>query len=239
MNNRYEEILQALGGPANLPQIDACISRLRATVQDTKLVNEAVLKSLGAEDVIVAGNNVQSIFGAESDHIREEIQKLIGSNPAVKINRQIILGSPLSGKVLNLTEVPDKVFSEKILGDGFAIDPSEGKVLSPVDGTIVNVFKTGHALGLETETGVEILIHVGIDTVKMNGDGFEALVQYGQKVKVGQELIRFDLEKVRSQATSTISPVVITNMDRVLQIHKKGLETAQAGQEIVSLELNI
>lgn len=148
------------------------------------------------------------------------------------------IASPMSGRVLLVSDVPDPTFAQKILGDGFAIEPTEGKVVAPVDATVVNVFKTGHAVGLETENGIEILIHVGIDTVKMKGEGFEALVQTGQKVRRGQELIRFNLALVRDKAPSTISPIVITNMDKIAHMHRNSLTEARAGDEVLSLELN-
>ncbi|AXF56941.1 PTS sugar transporter subunit IIA [Salicibibacter kimchii] len=119
--------------------------------------------------------------------------------------------APMSGKVVKLEDVPDPTFSEKMMGDGVAIDPSDGKVVAPVKGNIVQVFPTKHAVGIETERGVEILIHIGLETVSMDGDGFEGHVEENERVKPGTPLVTFDLEKVKEKAASTISPIIITN----------------------------
>ena len=137
----------------------------------------------------------------------------------------IVLKSPITGKVLNISETPDDVFAQKMLGDGVAIEPTEGVVYSPVDGEITQIFlPSKHALGITSKDGLEILIHIGIDTVKMNGDGFEAVVKQGDKVKEGQELIRFDIQKIKEKAKSTITPVLITNMHDI-----KGLKLIKDG----------
>lgn len=126
---------------------------------------------------------------------------------------ELSVTAPLTGKKVALEEVPDPVFSQKMMGEGIAVDPTEGMVVSPVEGTIVQVFPTKHAVGLETKSGVEVLIHIGLETVAMNGEGFEAFVAQGDKVKVGDQLISFDLELVREKAKSTITPIIITNSD--------------------------
>ncbi|MDO4813941.1 MAG: PTS glucose transporter subunit IIA [Gemella sp.] len=120
-----------------------------------------------------------------------------------------------TGDVVNISEVPDPVFAQKMMGDGFAIVPSEGVVVSPVDAEIVNVFPTKHAVGLKTSAGVELLIHIGLETVSMQGEGFEAHVKEGDKVSAGDKLVTFDLELVKEKAKSTITPCVVTNMDAV------------------------
>lgn len=126
-----------------------------------------------------------------------------------------ILFAPLSGKVLNMDEVPDPAFSEKKLGEGMAIEPAEGKVCSPVDGKIIHVFPTKHAIGIGSETGLEILIHIGVDTVFMEGEGFQEYVKEGDRVKIGQPLLEFSLDLVKEKATSIITPIVITNSNQV------------------------
>jgi PTS system glucose-specific IIA component len=133
--------------------------------------------------------------------------------------------APLVGRFVPLSEVPDEVFSGKVLGDGFAIDPTEGIVVAPFDAEVSQVFRTGHALGLLGPGGLEVLIHVGIDTVKMAGEGFHPKVKAGQKVRAGELLLEFDLEAVRARAKSTITPVVVTNMD-----HVAGLEPLATGK---------
>ncbi|MFJ8355658.1 PTS glucose transporter subunit IIA [Bacillus paramycoides] len=129
-----------------------------------------------------------------------------------KTNEETIV-APLTGAVKNIEEVPDPVFAGRMMGDGVAIDPTEGVVVSPVDGEIVQLFHTKHAIGIKTKNGTEILIHVGLETVKMEGEGFEAHVSEGQAVKAGDKLISFDLELIREKAKSTITPIVITNTD--------------------------
>ncbi len=136
-----------------------------------------------------------------------------------KKNKGLEVKAPLTGKVVDLTDVPDEVFSKKMVGDGVAIKPSEGKLVAPVAGTIKQVFPTKHAIGIETEEGVEILIHIGINTVELKGEGFEALISEGDQVKVGDQLLNFDLDYIKENASSTITPILITNMDDI-----KGLE---------------
>jgi PTS system glucose-specific IIA component len=130
---------------------------------------------------------------------------------------------PMKGQIIDITEVPDAVFSNKYVGDGVAIYPTEGKVYSPVNGEVLLVAETGHAIGIKTKEGFEILIHVGLDTVNMHGEGFEILISEGDKVKKEQLLMNFDLELVKAQAKSTVSPIVISNMEVVEQIEKNGL----------------
>lgn len=156
-----------------------------------------------------------------------------------KKESEIIITAPLNGKVVELSHVPDPVFSEKMMGDGLAIEPSEGIVVAPVDGEIQSVFPTKHAVGLKTKSGVEILIHIGLETVSLNGEGFEAFVTAGDKVKRGDKLISFDLDIIGKKAKSTVTPIIITNMDEVvenLQKHSIG-ETVTEGKDILTVKL--
>lgn len=205
--DRPRRVLAALGGAQNLTHLDACITRLRISVQSPEKVNQQALKDLGAAGVMAYGQNFQIIFGVESDRLKEQIKSLMSENESSGLP----IPAPIQGRILPLTEVPDETFAKKILGDGFAVIPENGVVLAPVDATVATVFPTGHALGLVTEDGVEILIHVGIDTVKMKGEGFKALVKDGDVVKAGQKLIEFDLKLVGEKAKSIITPVVVTN----------------------------
>ncbi|MED1114756.1 PTS sugar transporter subunit IIA [Bacillus paramycoides] len=145
-----------------------------------------------------------------------------------KTNEETIV-APLTGAVKNIEEVPDPVFAGRMMGDGVAIDPTEGVVVSPVDGEIVQLFHTKHAIGIKTKNGTEILIHVGLETVKMEGEGFEAHVSEGQAVKAGDKLISFDLELIREKAKSTITPIVITNTDATESIKTTVGVTATKG----------
>ncbi len=209
-SQKAEKILAALGGKNNIVHLDACITRLRLTVKEAHEVNQALLKQIGAAGIMCTGNNFQVIFGVESDSLKDEIQAVMDSS-----KNTLIIASPVSGELLTLSQVPDETFASKLLGDGFAIRPSEGVIYSPVDGKIVQLFRTNHAIGITTSEGLEILIHVGIDTVKMNGEGFSAFVKKGDMVVRGQKLLEFDLELVRSKAKSDVTPVVITNMDKI------------------------
>ncbi|WP_028784999.1 glucose-specific PTS transporter subunit IIBC [Thalassobacillus devorans] len=225
------EILEAMGGQENIAHLDACITRLRVSVNDKGEVDKNRLKKLGASGVMEVGNNIQAIYGPRSDSLRGQMQDIIdGKAPrAVGEDRsavaeeakdaEIPVGgeefnfvSPLQGEIMPITEVPDQVFSGKMMGDGFAIKPADGKVVSPVNGKILNVFPTKHAIGIQAENGTEVLIHIGIDTVKLKGEGFEAFIEEGDEVKQGQELMKVDFDYVKEHATSTITPVIFTNL---------------------------
>ncbi|WP_077617364.1 PTS sugar transporter subunit IIA [Bacillus sinesaloumensis] len=153
-------------------------------------------------------------------------KKLFGSKDK-KIEE--VLVAPATGKVLPLEEVPDPVFSQKMMGDGLAIDPTEGKIVSPVKGEIIQVFPTKHAVGIKTEIGLELLIHIGLETVNMKGEGFTAHVKEGDKVEVGTQLVTFDMDLVKEKAASTITPIVITNFDDVESFEQLGNKEATAG----------
>ncbi len=208
-------VLAALGGSSNIKDIDACITRLRVTVHNGKIVEQARMKSLGAAGLFHDGQgNFQIIFGTQSDTLKERILRLMSlDTPTIDPADAgpLTVLAPLRGLVLPLESVPDQTFSQRIMGDGIAIEPTEGLVTAPFDGVVVQVFKTGHAIGLENQNGVELLIHIGIDTVKMKGAGFEVLVKNGDQVKKGQQLIKFDLDLVRKNAPSIITPIVVTN----------------------------
>ncbi|MDP4550609.1 PTS sugar transporter subunit IIA [Guptibacillus hwajinpoensis] len=148
-----------------------------------------------------------------------------------------VIYSPLNGKVVELETVPDPTFSQKMMGDGIAIEPTDGKVVSPVNGKIIQFFHTKHAVGIESESGLEILIHVGLETVGMGGEGFEGHVKEGDKVKVGDPLITVDLDLVKEKASSTITPVIITNPDVLETVDKKYSDGATNETEIMSTKV--
>ncbi|QWU06324.1 PTS glucose transporter subunit IIA [Weizmannia sp. FSL W8-0676] len=143
------------------------------------------------------------------------------------------LVAPMSGKVVQIEDVPDEVFSRKMIGDGIAIEPDEGVVVSPVDGEVVQFFPTKHAVGLKTKSGLEILIHIGMETVALNGEGFEGFVQQGDRVKAGDKLVTFNLEQIRERAESIISPIVITNFDAVDTLTKTAETSAKRGKSVL------
>ncbi|RSK29056.1 PTS glucose transporter subunit IIA [Bacillus sp. HMF5848] len=155
---------------------------------------------------------LKKLFGKESKPTEESIKAIA------------------TGKMVAIEEVPDPTFSKKMMGDGIAIDPTEGKAVAPVDGEVVQVFPTKHAVGIKGKTGLEILIHIGLETVSMNGEGFTAHVKAGDKVKAGDTLVTFDLDLIREKAASTITPVVITNGDMVEAFNKLSVTDTVAGQ---------
>ncbi|MEH7272986.1 glucose-specific PTS transporter subunit IIBC [Neobacillus vireti] len=230
-------ILEAMGGKENIAHLDACITRLRVSVNDIKDVDKGQLKKLGAAGVLEVGNNIQAIFGPRSETIKGQMKDIIeGKKPrsTVKppekgveqqieeINPEALqtirstedegFMAPLKGELKPITEVPDQVFAGKMMGDGFAIVPSEGTIVSPVNGKMVNLFPTKHAIGILSDAGREILIHVGIDTVNLKGQGFETLVSENDIVEQGQPLLKVDLDYIKEHATSTITPIVFTNL---------------------------
>jgi glucose PTS system EIICBA or EIICB component len=233
------DVLQAMGGKENIEHLDACITRLRVSVKDIKNVDKNRLKKLGASGVLEVGNNIQAIFGPKSEHLRHQMNEIMqGKSPTpmskeveevatttevTSFNQETYI-APIAGRVMPITEVPDQVFSEKMMGDGFAILPEEGIVVAPAKGKVVNVFPTKHALGLITEGGREILIHFGIDTVNLKGEGFETLVNEGDEVEAGQPLLKADLEYIKEHATSTVTPIVFTNLQdgEYISIEKEG-----------------
>ncbi|HDP2450447.1 TPA: PTS transporter subunit IIABC [Staphylococcus aureus] len=224
-------VLEAMGGKANIKHLDACITRLRVEVNDKSKVDVPGLKDLGASGVLEVGNNMQAIFGPKSDQIKHEMQQIMNGqvveNPTTMEDDKDetvvvaedksatselshIVHGPLTGEVTPLSEVPDQVFSEKMMGDGIAIKPSQGEVRAPFNGKVQMIFPTKHAIGLVSDSGLELLIHIGLDTVKLNGEGFTLHVEEGQEVKQGDLLINFDLDYIRNHAKSDITPIIVT-----------------------------
>ncbi|HGO3499623.1 TPA: glucose-specific PTS transporter subunit IIBC [Staphylococcus aureus] len=224
-------VLEAMGGKANIKHLDACITRLRVEVNDKSKVDVPGLKDLGASGVLEVGNNMQAIFGPKSDQIKHEMQQIMNGqvveNPTTMEDDKDetvvvaedksatselshIVHAPLTGEVTPLSEVPDQVFSEKMMGDGIAIKPSQGEVRAPFNGKVQMIFPTKHAIGLVSDSGLELLIHIGLDTVKLNGEGFTLHVEEGQEVKQGDLLINFDLYYIRNHAKSDITPIIVT-----------------------------
>ncbi|MDN5342513.1 MULTISPECIES: PTS sugar transporter subunit IIA [Oceanotoga] len=153
-----------------------------------------------------------------------------------KKSDKVELYSPISGKSIPIEQTPDQVFSEKIAGDGIAINPEEGLVVSPCKGEILQIFKTNHAIAIKEENGLEILVHLGVDTVNLEGKGFERIAEVGQKVKVGDPLIKMDLEFLKENAKSIICPIIITNMDKVGNI-ERNYGNLKRGQRITKITL--
>ncbi|HFR4131437.1 N-acetylglucosamine-specific PTS transporter subunit IIBC [Raoultella ornithinolytica] len=226
------QYIAAVGGSDNLTGIDACITRLRLNVKDSSLVNEALAKRLGASGVIrLNKTSVQIIVGFVAEKIANAM-KTTGpvaaaegnaapaaaaptAKPQAVANAKTIaaLVSPITGDIVALEQVPDEAFVSKAVGDGVAVKPTDKTVVAPAAGTVVKIFNTNHAFCLETENGAEIVVHMGIDTVALNGQGFKRLVEEGAEVQAGQPILEMDLDYLNANARSMISPVVCSNSD--------------------------
>jgi glucose PTS system EIICBA or EIICB component len=233
-SERAVKVLDAIGGKDNIQVLDACITRLRLNLKDASKVNQSALKSLGAAGVLMAGNSVQAIFGTEAERIKDDIKAVISNGGRIQtseqteapseahkeaaVSGQYFLANPIEGEIVELDKVPDEVFSHKLLGDGFAVIPKGNKVYAPADGEITVLFPTKHAVAITTNEGLEVLVHVGVDTVGLNGEGFTAHAAQGDKVRKGDLLLTLDLELIKANAKSLISPVLITNMNSVENI---------------------
>ncbi|WP_281975821.1 N-acetylglucosamine-specific PTS transporter subunit IIBC [Halobacillus litoralis] len=234
--------LQALGGSENIKSLDYCTTRLRLQMENRDNADEKALKRLGSRGVMKVGkDNLQVVVGTTVEFLATEMKKQMEhgiptqapeseekaekaeSDENLKTLTADEFAMPVEGEIIPLEEVPDQVFAEGMMGQGFAVNPSGDVFHSPIDGKIVNVFPTKHAIGIENDHGLEVLIHVGLDTVKLEGNGFESLVDSGQQVKKGDPLLRVDLEKVAAEAPSIITPVIFTNLEsETVQVHKKG-----------------
>ncbi|HCD4757730.1 TPA: PTS N-acetyl glucosamine transporter subunit IIABC [Enterobacter hormaechei] len=222
--------IAAVGGTDNLKAIDACITRLRLTVGDSARVSDAMCKRLGASGVVKLNKQtIQVIVGAKAESIGDEMKKVVARGPVAAASTDnapvakpqavpnavtiAALVSPVTGDVVALEQVPDEAFASKAVGDGVAVKPTDKTVVSPAAGTIVKIFNTNHAFCLETEKGAEIVVHMGIDTVALNGQGFTRLVEEGAEVAAGQPILEMDLDFLNANARSMISPVVCSNID--------------------------
>lgn len=222
-------VLQALGGKNNIVQLEACITRLRITLEDDHKLDQDAMKQLGAAGVIrLGGGNVQIVFGTFSELLREEIVKLMR-----KDMQQVHFHAPVQGKMIALADVPDAIFSNKLVGDGVAFIPERGELVSPVAGEVIHIHDSKHAIGLKTKDGLEVLIHIGINTAFVEGDWFTSEVEIGQKVSAGQMLIRFNLAKLRKLAKSMATPMVITNREIVKTMNFAPYKTVKKGQASV------
>ncbi|WP_079479115.1 N-acetylglucosamine-specific PTS transporter subunit IIBC [Halobacillus salinus] len=232
--------LKALGGPDNIKSLDYCTTRLRMQMEDRDDIDEKAIKQNGARGVMRVGkSNLQVIVGTSVEFVAEAMRKRIDqnnmtapdaeptTNETTTTEKRTVskdeLVLPVTGNVMPLSEVPDQVFAQGMMGQGFAIDPTDGTIHSPVDGKVLNVFPTKHAVGLQMENGLEVLIHIGLDTVKLEGKGFESLVEDGQSVEKGTPLIQVDLDYVKDNAPSVVTPVIFTNLEsEQVHLHKEG-----------------
>ncbi|MCJ1656371.1 PTS glucose transporter subunit IIA [Staphylococcus sp. NRL 16/872] len=155
-------------------------------------------------------------------------KKLFGKGK--EVNKETQIYAPLTGEYVKIEDIPDPVFAQKMMGEGFGINPSEGEVVSPIEGKVDNVFPTKHAIGLKADNGLELLVHIGLDTVQLDGQGFEILVNSGDTVKIGDPLLKFDLEYIRQNAKDVISPIIITNSDQTESIHIDDVQAVVKGE---------
>ncbi|MBB5264276.1 PTS system D-glucosamine-specific IIC component [Catenibacillus scindens] len=238
-------ITLGLGGKDNISDVDCCATRLRITVKDSEKVRDDILKSTGSRGIVKKGQGVQVIYGPQVAVIKSNLEDFLDSPASDQVSEDslfgaqspepaqspgeeskeisdekaaLILTAPLKGTAMALEDVGDGVFSEKMLGDGMAIEPDEGKLYAPADGQITMVFDTKHAIGMTAEGGVELLLHMGIDTVQLNGQYFDVKVKDGDKVKQGDLLAVFDMEAIKGAGYRMVTPVIITNTDDYSEI---------------------
>lgn len=250
-------ILKGLGGKDNLLDVDACATRLRVTVKDPNLVTDSLLKESGASGVIHKGDGVQVVYGPRVSVIKSNLEDFIASPASDNLDaapepareeapkaesekpeaseKAIMLFSHMSGTVVPIEKVEDDVFSQKILGDGIAIEPSEGKLYAPCNGTVDSIFDTMHAINLVSEDGAEVLLHIGIDTVKLEGKYFEAHVSDGQKISKGDLLISFDMEKIKEAGYKLTTPMIICNADDFGTLEALSDGKTTAGDKLLKL----
>lgn len=239
------EILNAFGGGKNIKYLDSCITRLRVTVNKISLLNKDKLKALGAADLMVIGNNIQAVFGPQSDIIKEQMKDIMDGKEIVikkknKLNKiksgiktENKIRIPISGNLVRLEEVPDDIFSMKIIGDGFAINPSDNVLKSPVRGMVITLSKEKHSITIRTLDGYDILMHIGIDTLKLRGEGFKAFVEEGDIVNVGDNLIEFSLELIKEKAKSPIIPIIFKGLENNKFIYFENNKSVEALEENV------
>ena len=254
-----EAITRGLGGKKNISDVDCCATRLRCTVHDAARVSDSILKATGASGVVHKGNGVQVIYGPNVTVIKSNLEDYLEKAPNTyaeaenapakkeaepaqetkeqKVVDTITVCSPMSGLAADLSTAPDEAFAEKMMGDGAVVTPEDPYVRAPEDGEVAFVFDTKHAIGFVTDSGVSLLIHVGIDTVKLNGEGFEALVESGQTVKKGDPMLKLDLEYLKTHAPSVTSPVLCTELEENQRIRLLADGPVKAGDPLFAIEI--
>lgn len=240
-------IVEGLGGTANLSDVDCCATRLRCTVKDAALVRQDVLKASGASGVICKGNGVQVVYGPKVAVIKAKLEDYLENAPrtpeapaapapAAPAAKDTVLSACLNGTVVPLADVKDEAFASGALGDGIAIEPTDGELVAPADGEISSTFETHHAVGMTTADGAELLMHIGIDTVKLGGKHFTYLVNEGDKVKKGQPLIRFELEAIKAEGYPVTTPLIVCNTDDYAAVAAKASGTVKQGDALLELK---
>ncbi len=255
-----EAITRGLGGKKNISDVDCCATRLRCTVKDASRVNDGILKATGASGVVHKGQGVQVIYGPYVTVIKSNLEDYLETAPDTyaeaettesvqetadktqeakeqKVVERIVISSPITGLAADLATAPDEAFAQKMMGDGAVVTPEDPFVRAPEDGEVAFVFDTKHAIGFVTDSGISLLIHVGIDTVKLNGEGFEALVESGQTVKKGDPMLKLDLEYLKANAPSITSPVLCTELEDNQRIHLLQEGQIKAGEPLFEIEV--
>ena len=248
-------IINLLGGRANIVDVDACMTRLRVTVKDADKVGDAEQwKAEGAMGLVMKGQGVQAIYGPKADVLKSDIQDILDSGEVIPetlptqmteaqqnavqykgLTEEVY--SVADGEVIALEQVKDPVFSQKMMGDGFAVEPANGNIVSPVSGTVSSIFPTKHALGLVTEAGLEVLVHIGLDTVSLEGKPFTVHVAEGQKVAAGDLLVTTDLDAIRAAGRETSTIVVFTNGDVIKSVNLEQTGSHAAKTVVAKVEL--
>ena len=240
-------IVEGLGGTDNLSDVDCCATRLRCTVKDAALVRQDVLKASGASGVICKGNGVQVVYGPKVAVIKAKLEDYLENAPktlaatatpapAAPAAKDTVLSACLNGTVVPLADVKDEAFASGALGDGIAIEPTDGELVAPADGEISSTFETHHAVGMTTADGAELLMHIGIDTVKLGGKHFTYLVNEGDKVKKGQPLIRFELEAIKAEGYPVTTPLIVCNTDDYAAVAAKASGAVKQGDALLELK---
>lgn len=246
-------IVEGLGGAANLSDVDCCATRLRCTVKDAALVRQDVLKASGASGVICKGNGVQVVYGPKVAVIKAKLEDYLENAPKTPAAtaapapatapaapaaaaKDTVLSACLNGTVVPLADVKDEAFASGALGDGIAIEPIDGELVAPADGEISSTFETHHAVGMTTADGAELLMHIGIDTVKLGGKHFTYLVNEGDKVKKGQPLIRFELEAIKAEGYPVTTPLIVCNTDDYAAVAAKASGAVKQGDALLELK---
>ena len=252
------QILQGLGGKANISDVDCCATRLRVTVIDPAKVSDAVLKGSGASGVVHKGNGIQVIYGPQVAVIKSNLVDFMETPAAAAIGpateapapapaaapaapagdkkQDAVLSAPMAGTIVPMAEVKDEAFASCALGEGVAVEPAEGKLFAPADGSIDNVFDTKHAIGMTTDSGVELLLHVGIDTVKLGGQHFTAHVANDQKVKKGDLLLSFDMEAIKAAGYLCTTPMIVCNTDEYQSVTPIATGKVKPGQAVLEVK---
>lgn len=248
-------IINLLGGRANIVDVDACMTRLRVTVKDAEKVGtEEQWKAEGAMGLVMKGQGVQAIYGPKADVLKSDIQDVLDSGEVIpetlpsqmtavqkaEANFKGVtdeVHSVADGQVINIEDVKDPVFSQKMMGDGFAVEPENGKIVSPVAGKVTSIFPTKHALGLVTDNGLEVLVHIGLDTVSLEGKPFDVKVTEGQTVAAGDLLVEANLDAIREAGRETSTVVVFTNADAIKSVKVEHTGKLAANAPVAEVEL--